>query len=133
MRKSRLILLCLAFFLSAPILWAQSTGNGSPGTNSSGNYCKGSYSSGRCNQSGTSNSAGNSVNDFINGFYTQGATANITHTNSGCNCEGGPVICDNYFAYCSHYLQVQAGQTLTCYIQSGITYAQGFAIWVDWN
>jgi hypothetical protein len=68
------------------------------------------------------------VNDFIDCFETTGASGNISNCGSGCN--GGP---NNYANYCQHLLQVTPGQTISCRVQSGITYAQGFAIFVDWN
>jgi gliding motility-associated-like protein len=94
-------------------------------------YCTGNYATGTCNQPNASNSPLNSINDFINDFNTTGANVNITNNNSGCNPTGGPT---NYYNYsCQHYIQVTPGQTITCNIRSGITYAQGFAMWVDWN
>ena len=97
-------------------------------TNSPAPYCNGGYNSGNCNQPGPSNSTTNFVNDFIDCFETVGGNSNISNCNSGCN--GGP---NNYANYCQHYLQVTPGQTIACRVQSGITYAQGFAIFVDWN
>jgi len=91
-------------------------------------YCTGSYGSGNCNQGGPSNSSGNWINDFINTFVTDGGNSNISNVNSGCN--NGP---SNYAFYCSSYLAVSPSQVITCTLQSGITFAQGFAIWVDWN
>lgn len=53
---------------------------------------------------------------------------NISATNSGCN--GGP---NNFAFYCGHFLSVSPGQTIVCNVNSGITYPQGFSIWIDWN
>lgn len=93
-------------------------------------YCPVSYSNVICNQPGPSNSPGNSINDFINSFSTVGAVNNIVNNNSGCN--GNP---NNYIRYnCNQYfLKVLPGQVITCNIQSGITFAQGFAVFIDWN
>lgn len=93
-------------------------------------YCPVSYSNVTCSQPGPSNSPGNSVNDFINSFNTVGASNNITNNNSGCN--GNP---NNYIRYnCNqHFLKVMPGQTITCNVQSGITFGQGFAVFIDWN
>src|SRR4051812_37072673 len=102
---------------------AVSAQNGNPAP-----YCNGGYSSGTCKQGGPSNNQGNWVNDFINTFQTSGGNDNINNVNSGCN--GGP---NNYNFYCNHYLAVSPGQVITCTLQSGITFPQGFAIWIDWN
>lgn len=91
-------------------------------------YCCGPYTTGQCNQPGASNAPGNFINDFINDFSTTGANTNISNLNSGCN--GNSNNCVNY---CSHYIAVSPGQTLVCTMASGNTFAQGFAIWVDWN
>jgi gliding motility-associated-like protein len=93
-------------------------------------YCGVLYSNVPCNQNGPSNSPFNSVNDFINSFNTTGAVSNITNNNSGC-CGNS----NNYIRYnCNqHYLQVLPGQVITCNIQSGTTFAQGFAVFIDWN
>ena len=91
-------------------------------------YCNGAYSSGNCLQGGPSNTLGNSVNDFIDIFRTSGGNTNINNGPSGCNGNA-----NNYQNNCQHYLQVNPGQVITCSVQSGITFAQGFAIWVDWN
>ncbi|MCU0361209.1 MAG: GEVED domain-containing protein, partial [Bacteroidia bacterium] len=88
-----------------------------------------SYNQVPCNQTGPSNTPGNFINDFINSFNTTGGLSNITNNNSGC-C-GLP---NNYINYaCLHHMVVAPGQTITCNMQSGITFAQGFAIFIDWN
>jgi gliding motility-associated-like protein len=97
-------------------------------SNNSSPYCQGTYGSGQCNQPGPSNSAGNFVNDFIDCVQTAGANTNINNCGSGCN-----TLPNNYAFYCSHYLQVNAGQTISMTVQSGITFAQGFAVWIDWD
>ncbi len=97
-------------------------------SNTSAPYCQGTYATGLCNQPGPSNTAGNSINDFIDCVQTTGAVNNINNCGSGCNGLG-----NNFALYCSHYLQVNAGQTISMTVQSGITYAQGFAVWIDWN
>lgn len=91
-------------------------------------YCTVSYGSGQCNQPGPSNTAGNFINDFINCVQTSGANTNINNCNSGCNGNPG-----NYGFYCQHYLQLNAGQTVSIAVQSGSVYSQGFAVFVDWN
>ncbi|MCW3076636.1 MAG: hypothetical protein JWO32_1245 [Bacteroidetes bacterium] len=99
-------------------------------------YCMGSYNNLPCNQPGPSNSGGNFVNDFINSFNTTGAVTNITNNNSGCNAQSLPAYggIQNYFFFpCPTLLQVNPGQNITCNFQSGITFGQGFALFVDWN
>ncbi|MCC6370234.1 MAG: hypothetical protein IT236_04440, partial [Bacteroidia bacterium] len=108
------------FLLCSTIVFGQSA---SPAP-----YCNGSYSSGQCNQPGASNLATNFVNDFINCVQTTGGNTNINNCNSGCNGNA-----NNYAFYCQHYLQVSPGQTISMAVQSGITYQQGFAVFVDWN
>ena len=91
-------------------------------------YCAVNYANGQCNQPGPSNSPGNFINDFIDDFVTTGGNTNISNIGSGCN--GGP---GNYMNYCQHYLAVSPGQTIVATLKSGITFAQGFAIFIDWN
>ncbi len=95
-------------------------------------YCAGLYTQGNC-ATGPSNSPNNGINDFINSFNTTGGTGNITNNNSGCNSTCTLNTCSNYVFNCSMFLAVNPGQTITCNIQSGIIFAQGFAIWIDWN
>lgn len=110
-------------------LFAQTT-NSSP-------YCYGAYSQTPCNQAGPSNAPGNFINDFIDDFSTTGANTNISNIGSGCNSgtlvSGTNTLTVNYANFCSHYLAVSPGQTIVCTMRSGITFGQGFAIWVDWN
>lgn len=105
--------------------FAQSSQNPGP-------YCYGLYSNQPCNQSGPSNSPTNFINDFIDNFVTSGATSNISNIGSGCNSGVVSTGTINYVNNCL-YMQVAPGQTITCTLQSGITFQQGFAIWVDWN
>jgi hypothetical protein len=97
-------------------------------TNNSSPYCLPLYSTVPCNQGGPSNSPSAYINDNINHFVTSGAVVNISNMNSGCNG-----MANNYIYYCNHNLQVNPGTIITCSIQSGITFAQGFAIFIDWN
>jgi gliding motility-associated-like protein len=116
----RIIYITFCSFVFSLITFGQSS-NPAP-------YCNGGYTSGNCNQPGPSNSPSNSINDFIDIFTTSGANVNINNSGSGCN--GNP---NNFANYCQHYLSVNPGQVITCTLQSGIIYSQGFAIWVDWN
>lgn len=98
-------------------------------------YCMPLYSALPCNSPGPSNAAGNGINDFINSFNTTGAVTNITNNNSGCNAQNFTGVgMRNYFYFgCTQYLVVNPGQLITCNFQSGNVYAQGFAVFVDWN
>ncbi len=92
-------------------------------------YCNGNYSSGNCLQgSNQPNNPNNGVNDFIDFFRTSGANTNITNDSSGCNG-----LNNNYANYCNQYMVAQPGQLITCSLKAGITFAQGFAIFIDWN
>jgi len=91
-------------------------------------YCLPTFSQSPCNQPGPSNAPGNYINDFINSFATSGALSNISNFNSGCN--GMP---NNYIYYCNHNLVVNPSQVITCTVQSGTVWAQGFSIFIDWN
>jgi gliding motility-associated-like protein len=92
-------------------------------------YCTVAYTSGQCNQPGVSNATGNSINDFINDFNTCGANNDIVNNNSGCNG-----LANNYIYYGTTYTLITApSQVITCNLRSGITFAQGFAIYIDWN
>lgn len=87
-----------------------------------------------CNQPGPSNTAGNSINDFINDFNTTGASVNVTNNGSGCNSQIFAGTSENYFfVACPKFLRVIPGQVVTCNFRSGIIYDQGFALFVDWN
>ncbi|MCE3228159.1 MAG: hypothetical protein K0S32_2710 [Bacteroidetes bacterium] len=98
-------------------------------------YCLPQYFAIPCNQPNPSNTPGNFINDFINSFNTGGGIVNITNNNSGCNTQVlagfGQV---NYIYHgCQHYLQTVPGAVITCNMQSGTGWAQGFAVFVDWN
>lgn len=87
-----------------------------------------------CNQPGASNTVGNTINDFIDSFNTTGATVNITDNNNGCQTQILGGVQQNYFFKgCPTYLRTQPGQVVTCNFRSGITYDQGFAVFIDWN
>jgi hypothetical protein len=111
----------LFLLLSSAVLTGQNP-NPSP-------YCSGPYSTGNCLQGSTlTNNPSNFINDFIDFFRTTGGNTNIQNDSSGCN-----QLPNNFALYCNHYLQVTPGQTITCHLKSGITFAQGFAIFVDWD
>lgn len=97
-------------------------------------YCMPAYSSTPCNQPNPSNTAGNFVNDFIDDFNTTGAVNNIVNNGSGCQSQVLSGATQNYFYFaCPTFLRVNAGQTVNINLKSGITYAQGFAVYIDWN
>lgn len=98
---------------------------------SSGPYCSGSFSGGNCIQGGVPNAPNNFVNDFIDSFSTSGGITNIINNNSGCSTSNNP---NNYVNnFCKHYLEVTPGQTITCVMKSGAIFAQGFAVFIDWD
>jgi hypothetical protein len=122
-------MICLALICQPKIILAQAGLGPTP-------YCFPQYSgfSRPCNQPGVSNAAGNSINDFINDFYTTGATFNISNLNSGCNSQIFSSTSENYyFVACPIFLRVQPGQNITCNFRSGTIYDQGFAVFIDWN
>ncbi|HRH11371.1 MAG TPA: GEVED domain-containing protein [Bacteroidia bacterium] len=97
-------------------------------------YCMPTYFNIPCNQPGVSNAIGNSVNDFIDDFNTAGGVTNITTNGTGCQTQLLGGIQQNYINYaCPTHLRANAGANITCNFLSGITYAQGFAVFVDWN
>lgn len=98
-------------------------------------YCFPIYSQQPCNNNGPSNAPGNWSNDFINSFSTTGGSTNITNNNSGCNSQTFPAVGTRNYWYhgCQHYMVATAGQNCTATFQSGNTYPQGFALFVDWN
>ena len=97
-------------------------------------YCMPIYFNQPCNQFGPSNSPGNSVNDFINSYNTAGATFNIVNNNSGCNAQILSSNMRNYRLWgCQYYMICSPGQVITSNFQSGIIFAQGCAVFVDWN
>ncbi len=65
-----------------------------------------------------------SSEDYINNFTFAG----IKNNNSGCNGQA-----NNYKFYSNITGQVEAGATYTLQIQSGTLYAQGHAVWIDYN
>ena len=126
MTLRKYILLLLVYVVNLGALISQ---NFSPAP-----YCVGLNSTGSCSQPGPPNAPGNGINDFIDCFETFGANSNINNCNSGCNnSPTGTGGNSNFQYFCSHYLQVDPGQTITCVVRSGNTFAQGFAIFVDWN
>ncbi len=78
---------------------------------------------------------GNFVNDFIHSVITFSGNVNISNLNSGCNSQNFPSIgCRNYIYHkCQHNLSVNAGQVVSFSVQVGQIYAQGLAIYIDWN
>jgi gliding motility-associated-like protein len=96
-------------------------------------YCMPLYFSQPCNQAGPSNSPGNGVNDFIHSYNTAGGVVNIANNNSGCNSQNLSGIKNYRLWGCEHYLRVTPGQFITSNFQSGNTFPQGCAVFVDWN
>lgn len=98
-------------------------------------YCYPLNSQCPCNNPGPSNMPGNFVNDFIHSVITFSGNVNISNLNSGCNSQNFPSIgCRNYIYHkCQHNLSVNAGQVVSFSVQVGQIYAQGLAIYIDWN
>lgn len=96
-------------------------------------YCMPMYSQIPCNQPNPSNTPGNSINDFIHSFTTAGAITNINNLNTGCNAQNLSGIKNYFYWGCTDYLVTAPGQVITCSYLSGNVYAQGFAVFVDWN
>ncbi len=98
-------------------------------------YCMPLYNMCPCNQPGPSNQPGAFVNDFIHSVITTGANTDINNLNTGCNSQNFPSIgIRNYiFHQCQHNLSVSPGQAVTFSIQIGNDYAQGIAVFIDWN
>ena len=66
--------------------------------------------------------------DFIDDFSTTGGTTNITNNNSGCTTNA-----NNYTYFSGQTVTAQQGNSFNVSMQCGDAYAEGFAIWVDWN
>jgi gliding motility-associated-like protein len=107
-------------------------------------YCWPQYGAGAtpCNIPGLSNAPGNWINDFIHSFNTAGATQNIVNNNTGCNAQNFGALAPptanngtvNYMYWgCNHYMVASPGQVITSNFQSGNTYPQGCAVFIDWN
>jgi gliding motility-associated-like protein len=64
--------------------------------------------------------------DIINNFSTTGGTTNITNNGTGCSVNG--------FGNYTNLVHTEGqGESVSFSIQSGLSWANGFAIWVDWN
>ena len=96
-------------------------------------YCMPLYSQIPCNQPNPSNTPGNFINDFIHSYNTNGATTNIINNASGCNAQNLSGIKNYRLWGCQHYMVCSPGQVITSNFQSGNTFAQGCAVFVDWN
>lgn len=83
-----------------------------------------------CSQS---TSQGIATNDVINSFWTTGGITNINNQNSGCNSQCSPANYTLFPPIANRVLTVARGQAFQVHVQCGITYSQGFAVWVDWN
>jgi len=95
-------------------------------------YCLPTANATPCNQPNASNNNNNYINDFINSFNTTGGTTNITNNNSGCNTQNLNGSQVNYMKV-NQAVTACPCQVITCNMQSGIIFGQGFAIWIDWN
>ncbi len=66
--------------------------------------------------------------DYINNFSTTLGITNITNTASGCS-----VNANNYTYFTAQSITTSQGGNFNVSMQSGPDYAQGYAIWIDWN
>lgn len=96
-------------------------------------YCMPLYSQIPCNQPWPSNTPGNSINDFIHSYNTNGATFNIVNNNSGCNAQNLSGTKNYRLWGCQFYMRTSPGQVITSNFQSGNVYSQGCTVFVDWN
>ncbi|MFD1553498.1 GEVED domain-containing protein [Putridiphycobacter roseus] len=81
-----------------------------------------------------------STNDMIDNFWTTGAITNISNLSSGCATSAS----NNYSSFMGMVLVTGPGATIGLNIQGAATgangpcpgsgcFAQGFAVWIDWN
>ena len=68
------------------------------------------------------------IADYINNFSTTDGVANITNNNTGCNMQP-----NNFIYNAGMTVSVAQGCSFGVSMRSGNTFAQGFAIWIDWN
>jgi gliding motility-associated-like protein len=73
------------------------------------------------------------TNDIINHFYTTGGITNIKNLNSGCTSQQTPYNYTLYPPIPTKFLTVAQGQQFKVHVSAGITFSQGFRVWVDWN
>ncbi|MEZ5014074.1 MAG: MopE-related protein [Chitinophagales bacterium] len=66
--------------------------------------------------------------DYINDFSTSGGAVNISNTGTGCS--GGAY---NYTYFSTKTVTATQGDIIGVSMQSGPDYAEGYAIWCDWN
>ncbi len=92
-------------------------------------YVAPSYTNG-CSWTGNQ---GALTNDLINNFYTTGGITNIQNYFSGCNSQQTPSNYTLYPPIPTKLLTVARGQQFKVHVGAGITFAQGFRVWVDWN
>lgn len=83
-----------------------------------------------------------STNDMIDNFWTTGGLTDITNLNTGCATGAN----NNYSSFLTQYLITSPGTTIGLNIQGAVSgsngtclggsngcFAQGFAVWIDWN
>lgn len=66
--------------------------------------------------------------DYIDDFSTTGGATNISNNNSGCTTNP-----NNYTFFSAQTVTAQQGNSFNVSMQCGPDFAEGFAIWVDWN
>lgn len=80
-------------------------------------YCTPVYLDGSCGSE-----------DYIDDFSTTLGTTNISNNNSGCTTNP-----NNYTYFSGMTVTATQGNSFNVSMQAGPTYAEGFAIWADWN
>ena len=68
------------------------------------------------------------IADYINSFSTTNGVTNITNNNTSCNMQP-----NNFIYNAGMTVSAAQGCSFGVSMQSGNTFAQGFAIWIDWN
>jgi len=66
--------------------------------------------------------------DFIDDFSTTLGATNITNNNTGCTTNP-----NNYTFFSGMTVTAQQGNSFNVSMQAGTEFAEGFAIWIDWN
>jgi hypothetical protein len=68
------------------------------------------------------------IADFIDNFSTTNGVTNISNNGTVCNMQP-----NNFIYYPGMTVSAAQGCSFGVSMQSGNQYAQGFAIWIDWN
>jgi hypothetical protein len=69
-----------------------------------------------------------STEDYIDDFSTSGGAVNISNDNSGCSTNP-----NNFTFFSTKTVSATQGNSFTVNMQSGPDFAEGFAVYADWN